>query len=154
MATINNVTFVLPTTALLQAHYYGISGVYTEDFPGNPPTPYNYTGTPPTNIQTTNGTKVYKLTFNSTVQVVIQGNSIVAPESHPTHLHGFNFFVVGKGLGNFNPNTDPKKFNLVDPVERNTISVPTGGWTVIRFRADNPGKISKLICIPTFRLLP
>ncbi|CDP14064.1 unnamed protein product [Coffea canephora] len=139
VAAINNVTFVLPTTALLQAHYYGISGVYTEDFPGNPPTPYNYTGTPPTNIQTTNGTKVYKLAFNSTVQVVIQGNSIVAPESHPTHLHGFNFFVVGKGLGNFNPNTDPKKFNLVDPVERNTISVPTGGWTVIRFRADNPG---------------
>ncbi|CAI9091638.1 OLC1v1026711C1 [Oldenlandia corymbosa var. corymbosa] len=139
VADINNVTFVMPTTALLQAHYYGISGVYSEDFPGNPPMPFNYTGTPPTNLQTTNGTKVYKLGFNSTVQLVFQGTNIIAPESHPTHLHGFNFFVVGKGVGNFDPINDPRKFNLVDPVERNTVSVPTGGWTAIRFRADNPG---------------
>ncbi|KAF7800900.1 laccase-4-like isoform X2 [Senna tora] len=27
---------------------------------------------------------------------------------------------------------DPKKFNLVDPVERNTVGVPAGGWTAIR----------------------
>ncbi|RZC53186.1 hypothetical protein C5167_012043 [Papaver somniferum] len=31
------------------------------------------------------------------------------------------------------------KYNLVDPPERNTVGVPTGGWTAIRFRADNPG---------------
>jgi laccase len=60
--------------------------------------------------------------------------------SHPFHLHGFNFFVVGKGFGNFDADNDPKKFNLADPVERNTISVPTAGWAAIRFRADNPGK--------------
>ncbi|XP_016455126.1 laccase-4-like [Nicotiana tabacum] len=139
VAAINNVTFVMPTTAILQAHYYNISGVYTADFPGNPSIPFNYTGTPPTNLQTQNGTKVYKVEFNSTVQVVLQGTSIIAPESHPTHLHGFNFFVVGKGVGNYDPKNDPKKFNLVDPVERNTMSVPTAGWTAIRFRADNPG---------------
>ncbi|OIT26550.1 PREDICTED: laccase-4-like [Nicotiana attenuata] len=139
VAAINNVTFVMPTTAILQAHYYNISGVYTADFPGNPAIPFNYTGTPPTNLQTQNGTKVYKVEFNSTVQVVLQGTSIIAPESHPTHLHGFNFFVVGKGVGNYDPKSDPKKFNLVDPVERNTMSVPTAGWTAIRFRADNPG---------------
>ncbi|PPS13881.1 hypothetical protein GOBAR_AA06693 [Gossypium barbadense] len=28
---------------------------------------------------------------------------------------------------------------LIDPPERNTVGVPTGGWTAIRFRADNPG---------------
>lgn len=64
------------------------------------------------------------------------------PESHPTHLHGSNFFVIGKGLGNFDSLNDPKKFNLVDPVERNTVSVPTAGWTEILFRADNPGNQS------------
>lgn len=139
VADINNVSFVMPTTALLQAHYYNIRGVYTEDFPANPPIAYNYTGTPPTNMQTMNGTKVYRLAYNSTVQVVLQGTSMIAPESHPTHLHGFNFYVVGKGIGNYDPNKDPKNFNLVDPIERNTISVPTAGWTAIRFRADNPG---------------
>ncbi|XP_017985149.1 PREDICTED: laccase-22 [Theobroma cacao] len=139
VAAINNVTFDMPTTALLQAHYYGISGVFTDDFPAKPLIPFNYTGTPPSSLQTMNGTRVYRLAYNSTVQLIIQGNSIIAPESHPTHLHGFNFFAVGRGVGNFDPEKDPLKFNLVDPVERNTISVPTAGWTAIRFRADNPG---------------
>ncbi|KAA8539636.1 hypothetical protein F0562_026328 [Nyssa sinensis] len=139
VADINNVTFVMPTTALLQAHYYNISGVFTDDFPANPQIPFNYTGAPPSNLQTMNGTKVYRVAFNSTVQVVFQGTNIIAPESHPTHLHGFNFYAVGRGVGNFDPENDPKSFNLVDPVERNTLSVPTAGWTAIRFTADNPG---------------
>ncbi|KAJ0028667.1 hypothetical protein Pint_35220 [Pistacia integerrima] len=139
VASINNVTFVMPTTALLQAHFFNISGVFTTDFPGNPPNVFNYTGTPPANLATTRGTKVYRLAYNSTVQLVLQDTGIIAPENHPVHLHGFNFFAVGKGLGNFNPKKDPRKFNLVDPVERNTIGVPSGGWVAIRFRADNPG---------------
>lgn len=139
VAAINNISFALPSTALLQAHYFNISGVFTDDFPGNPPVPFNYTGPQPSSFQTLNGTRLYRLAFNSSVQLVLQGTTIIAPESHPTHLHGFNFFAVGKGLGNFDPVNDPKRFNLVDPVERNTMSVPTAGWTAIRFRADNPG---------------
>ncbi|XP_030475722.2 laccase-4-like [Syzygium oleosum] len=139
VAAVNNVTFVMPNIALLQAHFFNISGVFTTDFPGNPPTPFNYTGTPPANMQTTNGTKVYRLPYNATVQLVLQDTGIIAPETHPVHLHGFNFFIVGRGLGNYNPKKDPKKFNLVDPVERNTLGVPSGGWTALRFRADNPG---------------
>ncbi|KDP44830.1 hypothetical protein JCGZ_01330 [Jatropha curcas] len=136
---INNVTFIMPTTALLQAHYYNIRGVFTDDFPATPPNPFNYTGNYTGGLATKNGTRLYRLSFNSTVQVVLQGTGIIAPESHPFHLHGSNFFVVGRGVGNFDPVNDPKKFNLVDPVERNTDSVPTGGWAAIRFRADNPG---------------
>ncbi|KAL8526745.1 hypothetical protein ACS0TY_015813 [Phlomoides rotata] len=139
VASVNNVTFVMPTTALLQAHVFNIKGVFTADFPANPPTPFNYTGTPPAGLATTTGTKVYWLPYNSTVQVVLQDTGIIAPENHPVHLHGFNFFSVGKGLGNYNPKSDPQNFNLVDPVERNTIGVPSGGWVAIRFRADNPG---------------
>ncbi|XP_028773789.1 laccase-4-like isoform X2 [Neltuma alba] len=139
VASVNNVTFVMPTTALLQAHYFNIPGVFTTDFPAKPPHVFNYTGAGPASLQTTSGTRLYRLPFNSTVQLVLQDTGIIAPESHPIHLHGFNFFVVGRGIGNYDPKNDPKNFNLVDPVERNTIGLPSGGWTAIRFRADNPG---------------
>ncbi|KAI8560669.1 hypothetical protein RHMOL_Rhmol04G0275200 [Rhododendron molle] len=139
VGTVNNVTFVMPTTSLLQAHYFNEKGVFTDDFPGHPQRVFNYTGPGPRNLQATAGTKVYRLPFNATVQVVLQDTGIILPEDHPIHLHGFNVFGVGRGMGNFNQNEDPKRFNLVDPVERNTIGVPSGGWVAIRFRADNPG---------------
>ncbi|KAK7373723.1 hypothetical protein VNO80_07139 [Phaseolus coccineus] len=139
-ASVNNVSFTLPTTALLQAHFFGKSnGVYTPDFPSKPLFPFNYTGTLPNNTMVSNGTKVVVLPFNTRVELVMQDTSILGAESHPLHLHGFNFFVVGQGFGNFDPNKDPKKFNVVDPVERNTVGVPSGGWVAIRFLADNPG---------------
>ncbi|GKV01086.1 hypothetical protein SLEP1_g13675 [Rubroshorea leprosula] len=139
-ASVNNVSFAMPTTALLQAHFSGQShSVYTTDFPSDPVILFNYTGTPPNNTMVSNGTKLMVLPFNTSVELVMQDTSILGAESHPLHLHGFNFFVVGQGFGNFDPNKDPKNFNLVDPVERNTIGVPSGGWVAIRFLADNPG---------------
>ncbi|KAK9190423.1 hypothetical protein WN943_019028 [Citrus x changshan-huyou] len=139
-ASVNNVSFVQPNVALLQAHFFNRSkGVYTTDFPANPPFKFNYTGTPPSNIMVGSGTKVVVLPFNASVEVVMQDTSIIVAESHPLHLHGFNFFVVAQGFGNFDPNKDPAKFNLVDPAERNTVGVPSGGWVAIRFLADNPG---------------
>lgn len=140
-ASVNNVSFVQPNIALLQAHFFNKSkGVYTTDFPANPPFKFNYTGTPPSNM-TTSGTKLVVLPFNTSVELVMQDTSIIGAESHPLHLHGFNFFVVGQGFGNFDPNKDPAKFNLVDPAERNTVGVPSGGWVAIRFVADNPGRL-------------
>ncbi|XP_054781625.1 laccase-17-like [Prosopis cineraria] len=139
-ASINNVSFTLPNTALLQAHHFGQStGVYSPNFPRSPLHPFNYTGTPPNNTMVSNGTKLVILPFNTSVELIMQDTSILGAESHPLHLHGFNFFVVGRGFGNFNPNKDTANFNLVDPVERNTVDVPSGGWVAIRFLADNPG---------------
>ncbi|XP_020206918.1 laccase-17 [Cajanus cajan] len=139
-AAVNNVTFVTPNIALLQAHFFNKSkGVYTTDFPANPPFKFNYTGTPPSNIMVSSGTKAVVLPFNTSVELVLQDTSIIGAESHPLHLHGFNFFIVGQGNGNFDPKKDPKKFNLVDPAERNTAGVPSGGWVALRFLADNPG---------------
>ncbi|KAI3695642.1 hypothetical protein L1987_78641 [Smallanthus sonchifolius] len=138
-ASINNVSFIQPSTALLQSHYSGQSeGVYSPYFPISPLHWFNYTGSPPNNTFVSNGTKLMVLPFNTSVELVMQDTSILGIESHPLHLHGFNFFVVGQGFGNYDPNKDPNKFNLVDPIERNTIGVPSGGWVAIRFRADNP----------------
>ncbi|KAL0451133.1 UNVERIFIED_CONTAM: Laccase-17 [Sesamum latifolium] len=109
------------------------------DFPISPLHWFNYTGTPPNNTMVSNGTKVEVLPFNTSVEVIMQDTSILGAESHPLHLHGFNFFVVGQGFGNFDLKQDPKNFNLVDPIERNTVGVPPGGWVAIRFLADNPG---------------
>ncbi|KAL3017247.1 hypothetical protein AAZX31_06G266000 [Glycine max] len=125
VADINNVTFVMPKISLLQAHFLKIKGVFTDDFPGNPPV-------------TMKGTRVYRLAYNSTVQLVLQDTGMITPENHPIHLHGFNFFVV-----------DAKKFNLVDPVEKNIVGVPAGGWTAIRFRADKP-EITKMCAPPSY----
>ncbi|CAL9048053.1 laccase-11 [Musa acuminata AAA Group] len=139
-ASLNNITFVLPQVALLQAHYYDMKGVFRLDFPDKPPTWFNYTGTPLTaNLGTSLGTRLSRIAFNSTVELVLQDTNLLMVESHPFHLHGYNFFVVGTGIGNFDPAKDPETFNLIDPPERNTVGVPTGGWSAIRFRADNPG---------------
>ncbi|KAI4301700.1 hypothetical protein L6164_034951 [Bauhinia variegata] len=139
-ASINNISFALPNTAILQSYFSKKSNrVYTTDFPSTPLIPFNYTGTPPNNTMVMNGTKLVVLPFNTSVEIVLQDTSIVGAESHPLHIHGFNFFVVGQGFGNFNPKKDPANYNLVDPVERNTVGVPSGGWVAIRFFADNPG---------------
>ncbi|WOL14487.1 laccase-11 [Canna indica] len=139
-ASLNNITFVMPQVALLQAHYYGVKGVFRLDFPDKPAAAFNYTGVPLTaNLGTSLGTRLGTIAFNSTVELVLQDTNLLMVESHPFHLHGYNFFVVGQGIGNFDRSKDPAKFNLVDPPERNTVGVPTGGWTAIRFRADNPG---------------
>ncbi|PIN03799.1 Multicopper oxidase [Handroanthus impetiginosus] len=141
-ASLNNITFIMPKVGLLQAHYFNLKGVFTTDFPDRPPKPFNYTGAPLTaNLRTTQGNhpRLSKIEFNSTVELILQDTNLLSVESHPFHLHGYNFFVVGTGVGNFDPKKDPAKFNLIDPPERNTVGVPTGGWTAIRFRADNPG---------------
>lgn len=141
-ASINNVSFVLPrSNSVMQAYYQGIPGIITADFPPVPPVQFDYTGNVSRGLwQPVKATKAYKLKYNANVQIVLQDTSIVTPENHPMHLHGYQFYVVGSGFGNFDPNRDPASFNLVDPPERNTIGTPPGGWVAIRFVADNPGE--------------
>ncbi|GAB4824317.1 Laccase-13 [Ancistrocladus abbreviatus] len=139
-ASMNNVSFVLPTrNSILQAYYQRTPGIFTIDFPPVPPLQFDYTGNVSRGLwQPVPGTKLYKLKYGSRVQLILQGTSILGVGEHPMHLHGYQFYVVGRGFGNFNPKTDPAKFNLIDPPSRNTISTPPGGWVAIRFVADNP----------------
>jgi FtsP/CotA-like multicopper oxidase with cupredoxin domain len=49
---------------------------------------------------------------------------------HPFHLHGHSFYVLGK----------PGALNLVDPVLKDTVTVPARSDLVIQWVADNPGR--------------
>ncbi|XP_044510480.1 laccase-15-like [Mangifera indica] len=140
-ASVNNISFVDPHVDILQAYYNNINGVYGTRFPDFPPLVFNYTATYlPLYLEISQrATEVRVLEYNSTVEIVFQGTNVVAGADHPMHLHGFSFYVVGSGLGNFNNITDPLNYNLVDPPLQNTIAVPINGWTTIRFRASNPG---------------
>ncbi|KAF8042242.1 hypothetical protein BT93_A0766 [Corymbia citriodora subsp. variegata] len=143
-ANMNNASFQFPTSlSLLQAHFFNVKGIYTTDFPDQPPLKFDYTN--PANSNNTallfalKGTKVKQVKYNAIVEIVFQDTTIIGAENHPMHLHGFNFHVVGQGFGNFDPVKDRKKYNLFNPVIRNTIAVPVGGWAAIRFQANNPG---------------
>ncbi|CAK9151406.1 unnamed protein product [Ilex paraguariensis] len=143
-ASMNNASFQFPTKlSMLQAFFNNVDGIYTTDFPDQPPLIFDYTNANNSLNQslliTTKSTKVKKVKFNATVEMVMQNTALIGVENHPIHLHGFNFYVLAQGFGNFDPVNDPKKFNFDNPQKRNTIAVPIGGWAVIRFRANNPG---------------
>jgi len=145
-ASLNNVSFQNPPAAdILGAYYRGRSGVYDADFPNGPPSLFNFTdpGIPAAGLVgpfTERGTRVKVLEHGAAVEVVFQDTAVLGTESHPMHLHGFSFYVVGRGLGNFDEARDPTGYNLVDPPRQNTVAVPKGGWAAIRFRATNPGE--------------
>ncbi|XP_043715660.1 laccase-6 [Telopea speciosissima] len=140
-ASMNNISFVMPNISLLQAYYNKINGYFSEDFPDVPLNSYDYVNGAPNNIpnntQSLVGTKTKVLEYGSKVQLILQDTGTVSTENHPIHLHGYSFYVVGYGSGNYNPHS--VKLNLVDPPYMNTVAVPVGGWAAIRFVADNPG---------------
>ncbi|POO00279.1 Copper-resistance protein [Trema orientale] len=141
-ASLNNVSFEIPSIDILQAYYRSLSGVYTTDFPIRPPYFFNFTGAVGNNtLHPSIGTKVKMINYGEAVEIIFQGTNVLTPENHPMHLHGFSFYNIGNGFGNFDEKTSPATYNLVDPPEVNTIGVPKNGWVAIRFFADNPGKL-------------
>ncbi|KAG6422972.1 hypothetical protein SASPL_113355 [Salvia splendens] len=141
-ASVNNLTFLLPSNVdILTAYYKQINGVYTTDFPDFPPTSFNYAQDDPEKNARASafGRAVRMLEYNTTVEVIFQGTNFGDGVDHPMHLHGHSFYVVGSGLGNFDKSRDPPNYNLVDPPLMETIAVPRDGWTAIRFKANNPG---------------
>lgn len=71
--------------------------------------------------------------------------------NHPFHLHGYQFRVVA--MEKLGPNTTADEVKELDrqglihrklkraPL-KDTVTVPDGGYTIVRFYADNPGKTS------------
>ncbi|KAK7844864.1 laccase-14 [Quercus suber] len=141
-SSLNNVSWINPSTDVLLAYYRNMSGIYTPDFPEYPPVLFNFTAdeVPDYTTTTIQGTKVKMFDYNEEVEIVFQGTNVFdASEDHPMHLHGYTFYVVGSGYGNFDNVTDPEGYNLVDPPKMNTVSLPKKGWVALRFKASNPG---------------
>lgn len=142
MGQIQNITFDDPVhTSILQAYASGENGVYRTDFPDRPPS-LNVTvagGQDPNYKVGSRGTRVKVLNFGDSVRIVFQNILDAGILDHPIHLHGHDFYVIGRGYGIYNPASDPKSFNLMNPPAYNTFGVPNGGWLAIQFQANNPG---------------
>ncbi|CAM0138715.1 hypothetical protein VKS41_008452 [Umbelopsis sp. WA50703] len=90
----------------------------------------------------------YKEPALSTDQLIIRPNTSDYVEvllinndqnEHPFHFHGHTFYVLGWGNETYDDATDRPKFNTANPLRRDTSTVPGGGWTVFRYKADNTG---------------
>ncbi|RVW20910.1 putative laccase-16 [Vitis vinifera] len=82
---------------------------------------------------------VYGDKFPSVPQLVFDFTTDILPLEYQTPKNGTEFLCCWMGIGNFDKNRDPLRYNLVDPPLQSTISVPTKGWAAIRFKASNPG---------------
>ncbi|KAE8124514.1 hypothetical protein FH972_019392 [Carpinus fangiana] len=120
---------------------------FTDTFDQNPP-PDSYDVenhdifNVPDNVNATSSNAIYRISFNTTVDIILQNaNTMTAgkSETHPWHMHGHDFWVLGYGRNKFDMEKDPAMYNLVDPIMKNTVALYPYGWTALRFRADNPG---------------
>ena len=117
--------------------------------------------------QICNCTYSVELTADKVYQFVLTNLGNGRGWSHPIHMHGHYFFVMKMGFGEYNKDTGKFLFpttdieclgsknycnsakwadgnwtsglNLEYPPEKDTIIVPTGGYVIIRFKANNPG---------------
>ncbi|KAH6678764.1 multicopper oxidase, partial [Plectosphaerella plurivora] len=71
---------------------------------------------------------------NNGAQIVINSMHMM---SHPWHLHGQNFQVVGWGSDLFGKGKTT--WNFDNPLRRDTVTVPGDSHVVIRILGDNPG---------------
>ncbi|KAG2093564.1 multi-copper oxidase laccase-like protein [Suillus cothurnatus] len=84
-------------------------------------------------------------TFDSNQLVVVNDNITVLDlilnnyddASHPFHLHGHVFWILGEGDGDYLPGVS--QLNTTNPPRRDTLTLPGYGWIAIRFITDNPG---------------
>lgn len=91
---------------------------------------------------------VLQVPHNAVVELIIVDEGFTFYANHPFHLHGNAFRVVG--LERLGENVTIEmvkqldqfkllKRNLVNPPVKDTVTVPDGGYTIIRFEAYNPG---------------
>lgn len=88
-----------------------------------------------------------RLTINLTL-VGIPSLGFAYDANHPFHIHGYQFRVIAmERLGRNVTVEQVKKLDKEGLIRRHldhaplkdTVTVPDGGYTVVRFYADNPG---------------
>lgn len=93
-----------------------------------------------------------KVKLNSVVEMVlIDDQDAIGAENHPFHIHGYAFTVTEIGQDKDQPMTisrykrlqQENKLPIIasrsNAVLKDTVNIPSNGYTVVRFRADNPG---------------
>ncbi|KAL5022049.1 hypothetical protein ScPMuIL_001204 [Solemya velum] len=89
-----------------------------------------------------------RVSVGDLVELVLVDEGKEVMDNHPMHLHGHTFAVVAmEKLGesttvDYVKNLDKAgkiQRNLMDPVIKDTVTVPDGGYTIVRFTARNPG---------------
>ncbi|CAI2177189.1 14738_t:CDS:10 [Funneliformis geosporum] len=58
---------------------------------------------------------------------------------HPIHMHGHQFWLLGIGNGTV---VDKTALNTVNPIKRDTSTIPISGWSALRFLPDEINKLS------------
>lgn len=91
---------------------------------------------------------VLQVPLNSTVEMVLIDEGFTFDANHPFHLHGHAFRVVGmeRLAGNISAE-EVKRMDEQGKIKRrlkgapikDTVTIPDGGYTIIRFIANNPG---------------
>ncbi|XP_064087026.1 LOW QUALITY PROTEIN: uncharacterized protein LOC135201744 [Macrobrachium nipponense] len=95
---------------------------------------------------------MYKVPLGASVDLVLIDEGQYGDENHPVHLHGNNFWVIGQDrphdvVGSSITRSEVMDMdarngltrNLDHPPLKDTVTIPDGGYTIIRFKADNPG---------------
>ncbi|KAK8727887.1 hypothetical protein OTU49_009504, partial [Cherax quadricarinatus] len=133
---INNITFRFPLSPPLSQ-------------PSDPqPTVCFYDKEPPCEGNFCSCTYVLELGLGETVEIVVVEEGLIGSGNHPFHLHGYNFHVVAmQRLGSLTTLEEVRALDdaglitrkLENAVKKDTVTVPEGGYTIIRFTADNPG---------------
>ncbi|KAK3922857.1 Laccase [Frankliniella fusca] len=93
-------------------------------------------------------THVVRVPLGGVLEIVLVDQGVRYDANHPFHLHGHAFRVVAmERLGQSTTVGEVQRLdadgliarNLVDPPTKDTVTVPDGGYTVLRVHADNPG---------------
>ncbi|KZS15189.1 Laccase 2 [Daphnia magna] len=93
-------------------------------------------------------TYTLQIPLGSLVELILIDKGVTFDATHPFHIHGSAFHVVAMERVASNVTVDQIKLmdqkghirrNLVDAPVKDTVAVPDGGYTIVRFMATNPG---------------
>ncbi|KZC09029.1 L-ascorbate oxidase, partial [Dufourea novaeangliae] len=93
-------------------------------------------------------THVLRVKLGSVVELVLVDEGFAYDANHPFHIHGYQFRVIAMERVGRNVTVESvKKLDKDGKIRRNldhaplkdTVTVPDGGYTIVRFHANNPG---------------
>ncbi|KAK5648672.1 hypothetical protein RI129_003564 [Pyrocoelia pectoralis] len=97
-------------------------------------------------------THLVKIPLNAVVELILIDELEEPDLVHPFHLHGYSFYVMGSGRMDVNDSSISLLEKVIEmdkknqlyrrndfPPSKDTIAVPNKGYTVLRFKATNPG---------------